>query len=239
VLHVLGSRQLGLVTNLGVRALLGYFGAEALKVTITDPSDRRFAGKGIAIRNALLLSSFSLLLPGLYANSDRYDRFPWISDALLLTVPVLDMAGNSFDLYNDYGWFDSVAHFYGNAAVGALMTLFMAGRGSEPPLIRWLTAAGGTTFLHVLLEMQEYWTDLWFGTHNVEGLEDTEGDLASGWLGTVTGVVLAELALHGPRRGLIHAEARRLAAAMSAAFADAHPLSVAAQNLRSIRPVEG
>jgi len=228
-----------MVTNLGVRALLGYFGAEALKVTITDPSDRRFAGKGIAIRNALLLSGFSLLLPGLYAKSDRRERFPWTSDAVLLTVPVLDMAGNSFDLYNDYGWFDSVAHFYGNAAVGALMTLVMAGRGVESPLVRWLTAAGGTTFLHVLLEMQEYWTGLWFGTHNVEGLEDTEGDLASGWLGTVAGVALAEVSLRGSGRDRIHAEARRLAAAMHKVFSDGCHSSLADHKTRSMSPFEG
>jgi hypothetical protein len=238
VLDLLGSRQLGLVANLGVRALLGYFGTEALKVTISDPSDRRFAGKGIAVRNALLLGSFSLLLPGLHSISARQERFPWTSDAVLLTVPVLDMAGNSLDLYNQYGWFDSVAHFYGNAAVGALITLAMAGRDREPPLARWLIAAGGTTFLHVALEMQEYWTDVWFGTHNVEGLEDTEGDLAYGWLGTITGVALMELALRNRRGSWLRAEGQRLAASLATLFDQRGDSRLSRSNPVDSRPTE-
>jgi hypothetical protein len=206
----------GVLANLAVRALLLFFGAEAIQATIFNPNDRRFAGKGIALRNALLVGAFSMLLPLLYFLGDRRRPFPWAADALMISVPVADMAGNSLDLYNSRGWFDLVTHFYGTAAVGGLMALGAHGRGVRPAPSRWFIAAGGTTFLHVLLEIQEYWTDVLFGTHNVEGLEDTEGDLLAGVCGSLTGVALAEILMSQRGGGRAAREAARLGAALEA-----------------------
>ncbi len=204
--------RLGVLLNVAVRSLLLYFGAEAVQATVSNPRDRRFAGKGIAIRNALLVGAFSMLLPVLYALGPRRHCFPWTSDAILISVPVADMAGNSLDLYNNHDSFDLMTHFYGTAAVSGLMALAANGRGVRPAPYRWLAAAAITTFFHVLLEIQEYWTDVIFGTHNVEGLEDTEGDLLAGMFGSLAGVAFAEaLAARG---GRIAVEARRLAATL-------------------------
>jgi hypothetical protein len=197
-----------------MRALLLYFGAEAVQTTLTDPNDRRFAGKGIALRNAVLVGGFSMLLPVLYHLGPKRRGFPWAADALLISVPVADMAGNSLDLYNTRSWFDLLTHFYGTAAVAGLMALAANGRGIQPAPPRWLVATGGTTFFHVLLEIQEYWTDVLFGTHNVEGLEDAEGDLLAGVCGAITGVALAE-SLASARTGAIASrEAARLGATL-------------------------
>ncbi len=185
--------RLGLLLNLAARALLLYFGAEAIQATVSNPNDRRFAGKGIALRNALLVGAFSMLLPVLHYLGPKRRAFPWAADAVLISVPVADMAGNSLDLYNNYGWYDSVTHFYGTAAVAGLMDLAGNGRNVRPGPYRWLVAASATTFFHVLLEIQEYWTDVIFGTHNVEGLEDTESDLLFGMFGAITGATAAEL----------------------------------------------
>jgi hypothetical protein len=201
---------LSVLLNICARALLLYFGAEAIQATISNPNDRRFAGKGIALRNALLVGAFSMLLPVLYHLGPKRQRFPWAADALVITVPVADMAGNSLDLYNRYGTFDLMTHFYGTAAVGGLMALAARGRNVRPALFRWFLAVSCTTFPHVLLEIQEYWTDVFFGTHNVEGLEDTEGDLLAGVCGAIAGVAVAEALMM--RGGHIAAEARRLGA---------------------------
>jgi len=206
------------LASAGVRALVGYFGAEAIGVTASRPEDRRFAGKGIAIRNALLIGGFSLLFPVLHRSSARRAGFPWTADTALLSIPALDMAGNSLDLYNRHGAFDSFAHFYGTAAAAALLALAMEGRAKEPALVRWLVAAGGTTFLHVLLEVQEYWTDVVFGTHNVEGIEDAEGDVLCGICGAVAGTALIGLGLRSKYRAAILAEARRLADCIDPVF---------------------
>lgn len=199
-----------MLANLCVRALLLFFSVEAIQATVSNPADRRFAGKGIALRNALLVGGFSMLLPVLYCLGPRRHPFPWAADAILISVPVADMAGNSLDLYNNHDSFDLMTHFYGTAAAGGLLALAANGRGVRPAPYRWLVAAGITTFFHVLLEIQEYWTDVIFGTHNVEGLEDTEGDLLAGVCGAVAGVAFAEaLAARG---GRIAVEARRLGA---------------------------
>jgi hypothetical protein len=213
-MELLGSRQLSVVANLCVRTLMGYFGLEALKVTVVDPNDHRFQGKGIAMRNALVLGAFSTFLPLLYRRNKARRGFPWGADAMLISVPVVDMAGNSFDLYNDTDWFDVLAHLYGNVVGSSLLMLAMEGRNREPRLVRWVVAAGGATFLHVWLEIQEYWTDVFLKTQNVESLEDTEGDILMGACGAIMGVALAELALNGPLREAALAEGRRLAATL-------------------------
>jgi hypothetical protein len=38
--------------------------------------------------------------------------------------------------------------------------------------------------IHLLLEIQEFLTDVFFGTHNVRGWWDTAGDLGAGLVGT-------------------------------------------------------
>jgi hypothetical protein len=206
-----GTRALAVAANIVVRAALAFFCVDALRVTTSDPSDARYAGKGIAVRNALVMGGFCSIVPALFVAGRRRAGYPWIGDALLLSVPALDMVGNWLNLYNRYGLFDTIAHWYGTAATSGVLTLALAGRASEPRLVRWLLAAGTTTLFHLLLEAQEYWTDVFWGTHNVEGIEDVEGDLGAGIVGAFCGVVAAELALDGPRRlSSVAAEAARM-----------------------------
>lgn len=202
------------LANIAFRGALLYFGAEAIKVTATDPGDRRFEGKGIAVRNALLIGAFSLLLPGLYAVGARRRAFPWFSDTVFVSIPFLDMAGNSFDLYNRYGPFDSFTHFYGNFAAAVLMTFALHDDSARPGVLRLLTATTTVSFFHLLLEMQEYWTDELLGTHNVEGILDVEGDLLSGMIGTLAGVAVAATMLSSSIGDSIGAEAARLQATL-------------------------
>jgi hypothetical protein len=220
VLGLRGSRVLSVAANLVARGTLAYLSLDALRVTSSNPSDARYAGKGIAVRNAAVLASFSALLPTLYVTSHRERDYPWTGDTLLLTVPLLDMAGNWLDLYNRYGFFDTVAHFYGPAVVSGLVSLALAGRDREPRVMQWAMAAGVTTTFHLLLEVQEYWTDVWFGTHNVEGIEDVEGDLGAGVLGTAFGTVLAGLLFLRSGRRAVREEASRLGTLLDPLFAD-------------------
>jgi len=216
--------RLRMLLNACVRALLLYFGVEAIQATILDPDDRRFSGKGIALRNALMVGAFSMFLPALFHLGHKRRGFPWAADALMITVPVADMAGNSLDLYNNYGSFDLMTHFYGTAAVGGLMSLAANGRNIRPAPFRWFLAVSFTTLPHLLLEIQEYWTDIFFGTHNVEGLEDAEGDLLAGIFGAIAGVGIAEALV--ARSGRVAAEAKRLGATLDplARRSDRQPL---------------
>ena len=88
------------------------------------------------------------------------------------------MAGNSLDLYDRYYYFNPLPHAHGTGA---------GPRGiapGGPGAARALSAVGVATVLHLLLEAQEYYTDVLFGTRNVRGVSDTVNDLLAGLAGT-------------------------------------------------------
>ena len=141
------------------------------------PSDPRFAGKGIAVRDLILAgAALTLVVPALHATRGRGKPYPLAADCLLLSVMALDMAGNSFDLYDQAWRFDLVAHGYGPAAV--LLALTLTGVG-------WTASVAAVNAGHILLEIQEAATDALFGTNNVHGILDTVSDLAAGLITTV------------------------------------------------------
>jgi hypothetical protein len=105
----------------------------------------------------------------------RRERYPFWLDALYLSIFWLDMAGNSFDLYDRYAHFDLLPHAHGP---GAATVVVQAALGLPA-----LSAVGVATVLHVLLEAQEYYTDVLAGTHNVRGVADTVNDLLAGLVG--------------------------------------------------------
>ncbi len=141
------------------------------------PDDPRFAGKAIPIRNFIIVITLSLLFPILYFWKKKWGRYPFWWDNLYLSIFWLDMFGNSFNLYDSYFYFDLIPHFHSTAALaavalGAFNFSFWAG-------------VGFANVIHMLLEAQEYYTDVFLKTHNVRGTFDTVNDLTVGLLGTI------------------------------------------------------
>lgn len=168
-----GRRSGALALNIAVRASIAYFLVEALR----HPDDPRFAGKAIPWRNLLIVGGLSLLFPALHLWRRPWPRYPWGHDDLYLSIFALDMAGNSFNLYNRFTYFDVIPHFHGT---GALAAVLRGAFGLSPP-----RAMAITTLIHGLLEAQEYATDVLAGTHNVRGAWDTRNDMLAGLLGTL------------------------------------------------------
>lgn len=166
------SGATGIAANLALRLSILYFLVEVL----LKPNDPRFAGKAIPIRNAIIVVTFTSLFPALRWIARRWRRYPVWLDNLYLSIFWLDMAGNSFDLYDRYYHFDLIPHFHGTGALAVVVR----GLGMSP-----LGAFGVANTIHGGLEAQEYLTDVFFGTHNVRGLSDTVGDLAAGLAGTI------------------------------------------------------
>lgn len=169
---------MGLIFNLAIRIAIFYFLGEVLFL----PDDPRFAGKAIPIRNLIIVVSLSLLFPLLYFLRKKWrtlpagrQEYPFWLDNLYLSIFALDMAGNSFNLYDSYFYFDLAPHFHGT---GAVATILAGAFG-----LSFLTAAGSANLIHTLLEAQEYYTDVLAKTHNVRGVFDTVGDLTVGILG--------------------------------------------------------
>lgn len=164
---------MGLIVNLLLRLTIFYFLAEVMFF----PDDPRFAGKAIPIRNLVIVLSLSLLFPLLYFVRKKWKRYPFWFDNLYLSIFWLDMAGNSFDLYDTYFYFDLIPHFHGTGAIAAV---FAGALGFSMPI--GLVLGNG---IHILLEAQEYYTDVFLGTHNVRGAFDTQNDVIFGILGSL------------------------------------------------------
>lgn len=164
--------MLGALINGFLRATIAYFLAE----TMTNPEDSRFAGKAIPARNLIILGGLSLLFPALRV-AGRWRPYPFALDNLYLSIFWLDMAGNSFNLYDTHYYFDLIPHFHGTGACAIVLKRLLR--------LPTLSAVGLANIIHILLEAQEYYTDVFFGTHNVRGVSDHVNDLLAGLAGTV------------------------------------------------------
>ena len=164
---------------------------------VVNAGDERFEGKALGPRNVGILFLFSMLFPILQWGFRRWKKYPWWSDCLYLSVPFVDMLGNTFNLYNAVEWWDHVPHFHGP---GALAIVFIAAFDFAP-----MAAAGLATMLHLALEIAEYYGDVLLHTHNVKGIADSINDLAYGLAGVIAYVLiyvrLRPLREREPRRG--------------------------------------
>lgn len=172
----------GLVFNILIRLSILYFLGEVLLF----PDDPRFLGKAIPIRNFIIVITLSLLFPVLYFWKKRWGRYPFWWDNLYLSIFWLDMAGNSFNLYDSYFYFDLIPHFHSTAALAVVLLGAFSARGG--PASGWGSFWGGVglaNIIHMLLEAQEYYTDVFLKTHNVRGVFDIVNDLTVGLIGTL------------------------------------------------------
>jgi hypothetical protein len=173
------TTPIGLLLNVLLRLGIAYYLGEVM----ARPNDRRFAGKAIPLRNLIVVGGLSLAFPSLQLLTRRWRAYPLWSDNLYLSIFWLDMAGNSLDLYDRHYYFDLLPHFHGTGALAAVVQ-----RAFGLPA---LSALGLANAVHVLLEAQEYYTDVLFGTHNVRGVADTVNDLVVGLAGTAVYTWLA------------------------------------------------
>ena len=163
-------RAVAMLLNALLRGTIGAVLGEAL----LHPSDHRFAGKAIGTRG-LVMIPLSLLVPAVHAVRRR-GRYPIWTDNLYLSIFALDLLGNHFDLYDRYRYFDAIPHAHGTGAA----TVVLAELLDLPPL----SAVGLAQLAHIGLEAQEYYSDVWFGLHNVRGTWDTVNDLLAGAVGS-------------------------------------------------------
>jgi hypothetical protein len=163
-------RAIGVIVNVLLRGTMLAILGEALR----RPNDPRYTGKAIGTRG-LVMIPLSLVVPAVHA-ARRRDRYPVWTDNLYLSIFVLDLLGNHFDLYDRYKYFDAIPHAHGTGAA----TVVMAELLDLPPL----SAVGLAQLAHIGLEAQEYYSDVLFGLRNVRGTWDTVNDLLAGAAGS-------------------------------------------------------
>jgi hypothetical protein len=122
------------------------------------------------------------------------ETMPWLGFALIMTPFLIDVTGNTLDLYDAVAWWDDLNHFVNwfllSAGVGVLLART---RVSPPWALGWLVAGIGA-ILAIGWELGEWYAFIRNGTELDTAYQDTLGDELLGTLGAVlAGVVLAVL----------------------------------------------
>ena len=169
-------RPAAIALNLALRGVIAGVIADAL----INPDAPRYIDKAIGTRGLVLIPA-SLVIPAVHwwrrRRGDDRARYPVWTDNLYLSIFALDMGGNVLDLYDSWFYFDLVTHTHGTGALSVVITELARG-----PV---LAGVGLAQIVHVLLEAQEYYSDVLFGLRNVRGTWDTVNDLLVGVVGSL------------------------------------------------------
>jgi hypothetical protein len=129
---------------------------------------------------------------------------PWGAFTLVMLPFLVDVTGNSLDLYDAVGWWDDLNHFANWLLLCAGLGLIIcAGMRQTWAVVLLVTGLGA--ILAIGWELGEWWTFIRHGTELDTAYEDTLGDEALGTLGAL----VAGVAVAWTRRRAISREASR------------------------------
>ena len=166
-----------------------------LAVAAFVPGIERFEGKAFVAR----LVAYPLLMlavPAAWAWARRRrggtGPLPWAAFAWIMLPFLVDVTGNSLDLYDSIVWWDDANHlvnwFFLNLGIGLLLA-----RGDVRP--RWalgVLIAGVGAVLAIAWEISEWYAFIRQGTELAGAYTDTIGDEVLGSIGAaIAGLVVA------------------------------------------------
>lgn len=124
----------------------------------------------------------------------RSPAIPWGAVALIMTPFLIDVTGNTLDLYDAVWWWDDANHFVNWAFLCAGIGLMLR---TDPRLrgrLLVLAVTGVGAILAIGWEVGEYYAFIRGGTELVTAYTDTLGDEVLGTLGALlAGLILARL----------------------------------------------
>jgi len=155
----------------------------------------QFEGKGFAGRLAAY-PLLMLLIPAVWALRQRRRGtavpVPWTAFGLIMAPFLIDVTGNSANLYDTVVWWDDANHFLNWFLLCAGIGLLIGRVGTTAPWALWLLVTGIGAVLAIGWELAEWYTFIRHGTELGTAYEDTLGDEALGTLGAlVAGLVVA------------------------------------------------
>jgi hypothetical protein len=161
-----------------------------LVVAAFVPGLEQFEGKGFAAR-LVLYPVMMLLVPALWwwRSRDR-SRPPWAGFTLVMAPFLIDVTGNTLDLYDQVVWFDDACHF-GNWFLLTLgLALVVRADLVRPEWARLLLLVGGGALLAVVWEVGEWFAFIRYGTELATAYQDTLGDEVLGTSGSALAAVV-------------------------------------------------
>jgi len=166
--------------------------AQLLVATLL-PDLEQFEGKAFGWR-LVAYPVLMLVVPALWWVAHRRPQdeepAPWGAFALVMLPFLVDVTGNSLDLYDSIGWWDDANHFFNWIFLCAGIGLIV-GRRLQPDWAVVVVVAGIGAVLAIGWELGEWFAFIRHGTEIDTAYEDTLGDQTLGTLGaTVAGLAV-------------------------------------------------
>src|SRR3954451_19040554 len=120
---------------------------------------------------------------------------PWAAFAFLAAPFLVDVTGNTLDLYDSVSWWDDANHFVNWLLLNAGIGLFLLRSHVGPPWALGGLAAGIGPLLAIGWEVGEWWAFVRHSSELATAYEDTLGDEVLGSAGAaLAGVLVARRA---------------------------------------------
>ena len=153
----------------------------------------QFDGKGFGYR-LIAYPVLMLAVPAAWWLTHRgpHAEPPWTAWALIMAPFLIDVTGNTANLYDTIPWWDDANHFVNWALLNGGIGLLLARLAPQP---RWILVAAITgvgAALAVAWELGEWYTFIRRGTELTGAYQDTLGDETLGTLGALLAGVLVE-----------------------------------------------
>src|SRR3954452_22178176 len=146
----------------------------------------QFAGKGFGAR-LVAYPLLMLVVPVVWIVGGRVRGMsrpvPWAACALMMAPFLVDVSGNSLDLYDSVAWWDDANHFVNWFLLCAGIGLLLLRVVRASPVVVGSLVVGIGALLAILWELAEWYTFIRHGTELATAYTDTLGDEALGTLG--------------------------------------------------------
>lgn len=155
----------------------------------------QFADKGFGVRLAAY-PVLMLLVPALWTLLRRTrppasrDLLPWGGFTLIMLPFLVDVTGNTLNLYDTVDWWDDVNHLVNWFLLCAGIGVLLLRSRIAPPWALGLVITGIGAVLAVAWELGEWYTFIRHGTELTTAYEDTLGDEALGTVGAMLAAFL-------------------------------------------------
>lgn len=171
-----------------------------LALAVLAPNLPQFSGKAFGAR----LVAYPLLMclvPAIWFCRHRRSPgpAPWLAFALVMLPFLIDVSGNTLDLYDRVVWFDDLCHFLNWLLLLSGLGLLLDADRRAPRGLLALAIAGAGALLAIVWEVGEWATFIRFGKELETAYADTLGDLVLGTLGGCLAAALVSLRRPRPR----------------------------------------
>ena len=174
-----------------------------LVVAVFVPGIERFEDKAFPVR--LVVNPLMMLAPPAVwwwhqRRTNGNEPAPWGAFTLIMGAFLIDVTGNSLDLYDSVEWWDNLSHFLTWIPLCAGLGLLICG-SIRPPWAVLAVVTGLGAILAICWEVGEWYTFIRLGTELEGAYEDTLSDELLGLVGGFVAALFVAWRSNSSRRG--------------------------------------